>query len=96
MAKTIFKKGDFVLPEGENGVLENGGCLPSRIIKNVFGDGPLPVKLTFEVECTCGSKPHLSACAISLNSGHTQILVLACSDFSQMQCSGAHMKIVSR
>ncbi|OIP79420.1 MAG: hypothetical protein AUK20_02160 [Parcubacteria group bacterium CG2_30_45_37] len=96
--RIIFAEGDLALPKDNGKVPEIGGYLPSQtIIKNIFKDGPLPVKLIIDVTCTCGltAGSHPPWCAISLNSGHTQILVLTCSDFSQIQCSGAHMKIVS-
>ena len=96
MNKTIFKRGDFVLPDGANEILEEDGYLPSKkISRDIFKEGPLPVKLIIDVTCTCGTAgSHPPWCAISLNSGHTQILVLACRDKSQVQCSGAKYKII--
>jgi len=87
----IFESGNFVIQDSTEEEENVGGAyLPSRkTARKIFNQGPLPVKLTFNVECTCGSKPHLSACAISRN-GHSQILVLDCPDKSQIQCSGAH------
>ena len=98
MNKTIFKRGDFVLPDGANEILEEGGYLPSKkISRDIFNKGPLPVALTIDVECTCGAKngDHSRECPRAKNFGHSQILILTCPDKSQIQCTGARKKIVA-
>jgi len=89
----IFKEGDLVLPKDNMKIPENT-YLPSwRCFKKLFENGPLPVKLTSDVECNCSSNNgnHLPNCAITQN-GHKQMIVLDGLDGSQIQFPGSLFK----